>query len=159
MNNTIQTNQCYQKFIEIFSAIRIINRWLSAGPVLLHQPLRQCLTWWLLFVDKQSWCTNSMPNSCKLNKLLPGPPIVVQENSGSIPNWYLRFAQPLRFAILLASVPVPSPDKWGGLSVRKGSRDIKAQRTKTDDTEQQRNGAQSLAALWWAEGAKNPQVG
>ena len=48
--------------------------------------------------------------------------------------------QALRFAILLASVPVPSPDEWGGLSVRKGIRDIKDQCTKTDDTKQQRNG-------------------
>ena len=72
---------------------------------------------------------------------------------------YCSTTQPLRFEILPASVPVPSPDKWGGLSVRKGIRDIKDQRTKTDDSEQQRNGPQSLAALWWAEGAKNPQIG
>ena len=37
MNNTIKTNQSYQKFKEILTARHIISQWLSAGSVLLHQ--------------------------------------------------------------------------------------------------------------------------
>ena len=37
MNNTIETNQSYQKFKEIFTARHIISQWLSAGSVLLCQ--------------------------------------------------------------------------------------------------------------------------
>ena len=34
MNNTIETNQSYQKFKEIFTARHIISQWLSTGCVL-----------------------------------------------------------------------------------------------------------------------------
>ena len=37
MNNTIETNQSYQKFKEILTARHIISQWLRAGSVLLHQ--------------------------------------------------------------------------------------------------------------------------
>ena len=37
MNNTIETNQSYEKFKEILTARHIISQWLSAGSVLLHQ--------------------------------------------------------------------------------------------------------------------------
>ena len=37
MNNTIQTNQSYQKFKEILKVRCIINRLLRTGSVLLHQ--------------------------------------------------------------------------------------------------------------------------
>ena len=73
MNNTIETNQGYQKFKEILTAKHIISQWLSAGSVLLRQvislsaataasqPVSQsprpsdCY----LLVNKvgQSWCT------------------------------------------------------------------------------------------------------
>ena len=33
MNNTIETNQSYQKFKEILTAGHIINQWLSIGSV------------------------------------------------------------------------------------------------------------------------------
>ena len=60
MNNTIETNQNYQKFKEILTARQIISRWLSAGSVLLHQVISLLLlavnchisqpaTQWLLF--------------------------------------------------------------------------------------------------------------
>ena len=37
MNNTIETNQSYQKFKEILTARHIISQWLSTGSVLLRQ--------------------------------------------------------------------------------------------------------------------------
>ena len=37
MNNTIETNQSYQKFKTIFTARHIISQWLSTGSVLLRQ--------------------------------------------------------------------------------------------------------------------------
>ena len=44
MNNTVQTNQSYQKPKEILTARYIINQWLSAGSVLIHQPVSHCIS-------------------------------------------------------------------------------------------------------------------
>ena len=41
MNNTIETNQSYQKFKEILLARHIISRWLSARSGLLCQVISQ----------------------------------------------------------------------------------------------------------------------
>ena len=46
MNNTIQTNQSYQKFNEILTARHIINRWLSTGSVSLRQLVSHCISIW-----------------------------------------------------------------------------------------------------------------
>ena len=48
-NNTIQINPSYQKFKVILTTRRIIiNRWLSAGPVLLCQVISRCISVWSL---------------------------------------------------------------------------------------------------------------
>ena len=36
INNTIETNQSYQKFKEILTARHIISQWLSTAPVFLN---------------------------------------------------------------------------------------------------------------------------
>ena len=61
MNNTIETNQSYQKFKEILTAKHILSQWISTGNQFSvitssQQPARLSPDDCYLF-DKQSWCT------------------------------------------------------------------------------------------------------
>ena len=64
MNNTIETNQSYQKFKEILTARHIISQWLSTFSVfsknfqvLLCQAAASLSPNDCYLFDKQSWCT------------------------------------------------------------------------------------------------------
>ena len=71
-----------------------------------------------------------------------------------ITNNVFFFNPAIGAASQLYSMPVPSPDKWGGFPVSKGMRGVnKVAPTPYDETIQL-HGPQSRAALRWAEGAK-----
>ena len=64
MNNTIETNESYQKFKEILTARHVISQWLSTGSVfsklfqvLLRQVIASLSPNDCYLFDKQSLCT------------------------------------------------------------------------------------------------------